>query len=213
MIESIAISNETFKLACEIIKDNNEYENKSNKTLIQEKEKEREKIDELLVELNLKWLSKTDYTQEEYIGMKEHLEKKLAELKRGLKMLKDNSNDWLEPTRTVLQFSFLSKSAFFNGDAKSKYLICKIIGEEYILKDNILTYRLKPYFDPLLDLKAKESSLVSMLEPSKLSKNGALASVSEFMLPLILRIRTEISKVEPNQLQELNNFIRIENIQ
>jgi hypothetical protein len=52
-----------------------------------------------------------------------------------------------------------------------------------------------------------------MLEPSKLSKNGALASVSEFMLPLILRIRTEISKVEPNQLQELNNFIRIENIQ
>lgn len=85
-------------------------------------------------------------SEEEFMRQRRDLQQEEARVREQLRLLKDEDQNWLEPTESLIWFGSRAVSLFREGDDREKRDIVRILGSNPVLKDKILSIQARKPF-------------------------------------------------------------------
>lgn len=160
-IFQIEIDKEVWQLGLELIKAKYKDELKKNDTHFQyiqiQQKNLRDKINRL-VEMR----SNEELTKEEFLEQKKRLLDQLAALDNKYQDNQTSMKTWLELIEDFLDTAFQVREVLINGKGEQKQKILRKIGENFLLKDKMLTFSFKQPYDVLLKPEVRTDVLPDM---------------------------------------------------
>lgn len=113
-------------------------------------------------------------TSEEFERKRNALQEQIADLEMAVEKSKQLAEEWVDIAIEIINFAGHALTSYNTGDIPTKKKILLGLGQNYSLRDGILSVQLHPWFIPLLQVPEDMSLLDHRLEPMEDSLNREL---------------------------------------
>ena len=169
LVSKTQIDKEVWQLGIKLVKEKHKAEVEKNKNqhfyFSLEQQRIRDKINRLI-----DMRSDEEITQEEFVQQKRRLMEQLANLESKTKDTNYSLKTWLELMEDYFNTAFQARDIVEHGSPEQKQKVLSKIGENFILKDKMLTFSFKQPYDILLKPEYRTNLLASF--PSGGTKSG-----------------------------------------
>ena len=105
-------------------------------------------------------------TEDEFTLDRDLINDDIVKLENKIREVETNENNWFKLCLKTFNFTSYARTAFSEGDLKTKKEIFMAIGNNPVLENGKLSVQLSPWFQEIADFEAKQKSIVLTLEPT-----------------------------------------------
>jgi len=180
-IEKYTILPEFRDWALKILRENNDVEINDRKAAYKSQsialESNQKEVDNL-TQMRFREL----ISEDEYKKHKEVLLNQQSELRKARNQIENRADKWLKLTEKTFDFAVYARHHFINGDINTKKEILMALGQNFQLKDEILTLEAHSWLQPIAKSYPSLERKYLKLEPAKRSPGKELSSDLEPIL-------------------------------
>lgn len=160
-IEKVSMDKEVWQLGITLIKEKHKGEITKNKNqhfyFSQEQQHIRDKIQKLI-----DMRANEELTKQEFMQQKSKLLNQLAGYENKVKDSNQSLKTWLELMEDFFNTAFQARDVMENGTPEAKQKVLSKIGENFLLRDKVLTFSFKKPYDVLISASTRTDVLSSL---------------------------------------------------